>query len=239
MSEQLHYYIGTGAKECYYTLRYRFTETVWFRTEAGTESRGVERDYHVRNLSTDRETAIAKAREITGRGLNADFEVRDITREQDIDWSIFRAGKYTGKSIHEVAELDKGYLVFMCENMAQSKSYAKTLELAKALVAHELATRAQDRDEAKLKAEQDAKELAAAAAPIVAILKGASRQPGDFCASMADQLERGHRVYGRALDIVEDIYAKAHGRRNSKAYAEALNAARTILESETINETRP
>jgi hypothetical protein len=227
------YYIGTGAQECFYTLRYRFYETVYARTETGVQNIGaVERDYHVRNLSTDRETAIAKAREITGLGLNADFEVCEIVKRDEVDWSVFQAGKYSGQSIHEVAASDREYLCWACENLKTSKSYAKTIELAAALVAHDLATRAGDRASAAAAVDAEREALKTAAAPIAAILKGCSRQPGDFCASLAENLEKGIRPRGRAHSLVLDIYAKAHGRRNSKGYTAAYNAAWEILGKE-------
>jgi len=225
------YYIGTGLKECYYTLRYSFSEPLYQRTEKGVECCGsIERDYHVRNLSIDRETAIAKAREITGKGMNADFEVCEIVKREEVDWSFFEGGKYSGKSIHEVAELDREYLCWACENLATSKTYAKTIELAKALVAHELADRAVERASVAAKAAEEAKALATAAAEIIDLLKRSSQRPGDFCGSMAEQLARGVAPRGRALDIVEDIFGRSFGRRSSKAYNDACDRARTILD---------
>jgi hypothetical protein len=46
---------------------------------------------------------------------------------------------------------------------------------------------------------------------------------GGFCASIAAGIRNGQAPRGRPLDICGEIYAKAHGRRGSKAYAEALN----------------
>jgi hypothetical protein len=227
MNEATQYYIGTGAKNCFYTLRYRFSEPVYQRSETGVECVGsTERDYHVRNLSTDREEAISKAREIIGAGLSAEFEVCDITRRSEIDWSVFQAGKYTGKSIHEVVELDRDYLVWACENLKTSKAYGKTVELASALVAHDLAQRAQGRAETAATEQTARQERAAAASRVIEVLKA---QNGSFCRSMAEALAKGETLRGRAHSIVLDVYAKAHGRRNSKAYNEAYEQAWQIL----------
>ena len=46
---------------------------------------------------------------------------------------------------------------------------------------------------------------------------------GGFCASIAASIRNGQAPSGRALEICGEIYAKAHGRRGSKAYIEALN----------------
>ena len=151
------YYISTGAKDCFYTLRYTFTETRYERTEHGVVPAGeVQYDYHVRNLSTDREQAIAKARELGKGELKADFDLNPIVRRDEVDWSVFQAGKFAGKSIHEVAELDRPYLVWVCENLAGSRHYGKTVELVKAVLpalSAELDSRAQDRAQSSLPGE--------------------------------------------------------------------------------------
>lgn len=145
-----HYYIASGAGDVYYTLRYAFYETTY---------RGVEeRDYHIKNLSLDREEAVAKAKayaEKTQTPLIIDeFTVTQKRRNpSDIDWSVFQAGKHVGQSIHEVAETDRPYLVWLCSQDGLPAKYTKTAELAKALVQHELNA---------LKAFKEAKEAEAA-----------------------------------------------------------------------------
>jgi hypothetical protein len=212
------YYIGTGAKECFYTLRYTFREP-WGETV-------IERDYHVCNLSTDRETAIAKAHERTGKPLDAEFEVRPITRRQDIDWSILQGGKYIGKSIHEVRETDPNYLLWLCGQNCDRKRYSQTIELLRVLMAHELKEK-EDQERIEL-AELTRKraQIAERCAPIIAVLE---KQNGDFCSSIARDLGAGHKLSERPHRIVCDIFAKSYGRRNSKAYDEAYNRADEIL----------
>jgi hypothetical protein len=46
---------------------------------------------------------------------------------------------------------------------------------------------------------------------------------GGFCESIANGLRKGYEPSGRAIDICGEIYAKAHGRRGSKAYNAALD----------------
>lgn len=228
------HYISTGALNCFYTLRYTFTE--YGRRHVGDgqfEEFTMVRDYHCRNLSTDREQAIAKAHEITGRPLTAAFEVSPITRRSDIDWSVLQGGKHEGRSIHELRETEEGreYLCFLAENCAGNKRYAQTVDLIKALLAHELGARAEERQQEADSIAAERTAVAARCKPIIEVLK---HENGDFCASIAKDLENGFLPRGRAHSIVMDIYAKAHGRRNSKAYENAYDDADEMLSEESL-----
>lgn len=220
-----NYYIGTGALNCYYTLRYRFEEPVYERSETGVNCVGVrERDYHVRNLSIDREEAVRKAREITGAALDASFDVRPIGERLAVDPSIMPIGKYEGKSVYDIAESDPEYLCWFCENVGGAR-HAETVALAKALMAHRLA----ERDAAR-KAEADtaaakAVKVVALLKPVADALKAASRGSGDFCDSVGGEMLAGRLPMGRAVDIALDVYAKGFGRRGSKAYDAAYDEA--------------
>lgn len=212
-----NHYISTGDKNCFYTLRYRFSDTGAVRHEDGTvETYEIVRDFHIRNLSIDKAEAIAKAKEITGKDLSADFEVGQISRVDQIDWSIFQGGKYTGRSIHEVAETDRDYLIYICENCATSRNYAKTVELAKALIQHELDQRAGDRQQAHAEAEARKEQIKAKLGKYADILHDGRR---GFCDSIAEGIRRGELPTGRGADITLDILAKrCGGRARSKAY---------------------
>lgn len=66
-------------------------------------------------------------------------------------------------------------------------------------------------------------------AGLVNVLRNVSKYNGDFCDSMADSIladgwstELDQILRGRAYSIVRDIWAKAHGRKNSAGYTEAL-----------------
>lgn len=52
---------------------------------------------------------------------------------------------------------------------------------------------------------------------------------GPFVSSMRDGIERGEPPHGRAVTILGEIYAKAHGRRGSRAYDDALGDFETRL----------
>lgn len=52
---------------------------------------------------------------------------------------------------------------------------------------------------------------------------------GPFVSSMHDAIERGDPPTGRAVTILGEIWAKAHGRRGSQAYNDALDDFETRL----------
>lgn len=211
-----NYYISTGALECFYTLRKTFTEVVYSKDEAGNvEGRQVVRDYYVQNLSTDKAEAIAKARAITGASLDAQFDVRPMGERNAIDWSILQGGKFQGRSIVELAETADGrkYLFFLCENMAHSQTYAKTVELAKPYLKDLYAAA----DEATRAAAAKRERVAAVLAPLAEALKDGR---GGFCDSVAKDMAEGLLPSLNAQRTVADILAKQQGRRNSKAYAD-------------------
>jgi len=168
------YYISTGSLEVFYTLRYTFEEPRYF----GEECTIIERDYFIQNLALDRDEAIAKAQAIvaerTGGAGRLELDDAFILERQRkaaeaIDWSIFRGGKYTGQSIHQVAQVDRPYLVWLCsQTWAEGSQYRKTAELASALVAHELAALAAD----KAAEASAAAARAEAAKPVIALFKG-------------------------------------------------------------------
>ena len=51
----------------------------------------------------------------------------------------------------------------------------------------------------------------------------------EFCQSVADSIRAGHAPLGRAVAILETIYAKAHGRRGSAAYNNATDEFHTKI----------
>lgn len=224
---QSGYFISTGALNHFYTLRY------WFEECYGQSGERRVREYHVCNLSTDRQDAIRRARERTGLGLNAEFDVRPIDKRTEVDWSVFQAGKHIGESIHEVALEDREYLVWACENLAETRGYERTIELAKALVGSELAARQLQRLEQVNAQEQKRNKIAAVAAPFAPTLADGR---GGFCDSIAKDLRDGILPAGRGFDIMLDLLAKrGGGRRNSRAYDaefERVSAIFTALKAD-------
>lgn len=222
------YYISTGLLNNYYTLRY-------VTIDVGQQSAGdgiqptltsVTRDYHVQNLSTDKDEAIAKAKVLVGKMLSADFDVIPIGQREEVDWSIFQSGKHRGESIHEVIACDKDYVLFMLENQAGSKNYGKTLEYAAALLADELKVRAEKRKKAAEKADR---RIGLAKRLLAPVAKELRLSGGPFCLSVASDLEAGVCPFGRGRATTIDIFAKGYGRRNSAAYNAAFdNASRRL-----------
>lgn len=198
------YFISTGAQNCFYTLRYKWTEVCGART--------VVRDYFIKNLSTDRDEAIAKAKEYLAtstiqRDFSANFEVDAIVRRDEIDWSVFQAGKYAGQSIVDVVAQDKPYIVWVCENLGDKKGYAKTVELAKAYVAQELednnsarAAENKEREDA-----QKAKEAAAAASQYIGVVGARINFTGVvvFTKTFERQSFRGYGTENGRITVVD------------------------------------
>lgn len=213
------YYISSGLKNNFYTLRHWFDEHYASHVGDGLPPEvGVRRrDYHIRNLSIDKEKALVEFEKFVGRKAVIEFDVdpigfrRPAISAEDRDWSIFYAGKYEGKSIHEVAEIDKPYLLFMIDSNMNNEKYSRTLEMAKALVARELAEIAAKKAKAERGKARVKKLLAGAILPLADM--------GGFGASLSESIEKGDLPYGRGVWIMIDMLAKSAGRRNSKAYA--------------------
>lgn len=215
------YYISTGEKGCFYTLRYSFLE----RFGHGS----IERDYHVCNLSTDPDEAVerAKVRVGEGYGFAADFSVNAIERRPAIDWSVFQAGTKIGQSIHEVLAADRDYLLWACEALSRSPRYAKTLELARSLVGQALAAREAERQRAAERQAEERGLLAAILSPLAERLKDGK---GGFRDSVAEDLIGGRLPAGRGLGLVIEILAKSDGRKGSPAYCATEAAVRAVFE---------
>jgi len=154
-----YFYVSTGAKNNFYTLRHCFIEAVYARTDRGNVETGSrERDYHLQNLSIDKAQALAEAQRLTGKVFSAEFDVLPIGAKHAVDWSLFQGGKYIGQSIHEVRETDPQYLIWIAENQrVGSPTYGKTVELIQSLMAKELGQRKAEKD---AKAAQDAADRA-------------------------------------------------------------------------------
>lgn len=86
MSTKSIFYIGTGEKHMMYTLRHRYPEAVWTRGAGGEPvSFTVVRDLHVKNLSTDRSEAIAKAVKYCEEGNNRTLWKDSIDRLEELN----------------------------------------------------------------------------------------------------------------------------------------------------------
>lgn len=222
------YHISTGFKTNYYTLRYAFDEVV--------SSGLTRRDYHVRNLSLDKETAIAKAREITGLDLTASFDVFPIGEGQPVDWSILQSGKHRGKSIHEVNEVDRPYLIWLAENLPGSKAYGPTVELCQAFLKDELDTRRKESLKKATKLQRRKAKAILILTEAASILESRSKVNGDFCHSIATDIRSGVIPTARGRSIALDIIAKTFGRgkRYDAAY-DSFSRRFTLADKLTSN----
>lgn len=234
----MSYYISTGSQQNFFTLRQTWQERVYTIDQYsgnGACTGAITRDFHVRNLSTDREQAIAKAKEITGADLSTDIEVIPIGTPRQIDWSILQAGKHSGRSIHELAENAEGrqYLIWLAENCAGNGRYAKSVDLARAVLAHELEARKAVRDAAATLAERRGARARRVLAPIHEALV---ENGGSWSLEAARGLGKS-RITERFADILADIFGRQFGRRNSKAYASAYahGARRLSIAARLLN----
>ena len=148
------YFISTGSKSGFYTL---WIETVKY--SGGATVNGVyngqtyKRPEYICNLPRDKERAMKKAREIAGENAHIEFsnfsldEIRrwkaeeyakrrkaEADRVAKIDWGVFQAGKYAGRSLAEVMNEDPDYVQFLYDNQLNNLKYQYTLELAKPML---------------------------------------------------------------------------------------------------------
>lgn len=232
------YYISTGEQTKMYTLRHTYTERVsWGGYGGQPNSRMVRRNYYVQNLSTNKEKAIEKAREITGETLEIRFELNPIYRKgrgentNPIDrvhteHDVIPFGKHYGTSLQDLFEMERDYLVWVAENFTSTK-YNSIIEFIRTMVKDVIAEK-----EAKI-SEEEKKEAAAKSnrakilAPLVVALRG--KESSNFCQSMADDMEKGSLPRGRGWNLVCDIVAKMQGRRNSKKYKETYARVEEVL----------
>lgn len=220
------HYISTGAKSKFYTLRYCFQEVVYQKSGGSvTGSFPVLRDYHLRNLGTDKDRAMQLAKMITGEDLAAEFEVGQIGRRDRIDWSILRFGQYANKSIHEVREIDPDYLCFVAENL-DSPRHEKTIDLIKALMRHELDGRETLRRRNELAQQDRCRRVASIVKRFGEDLPDGK---GRFADSIAQSFTEGHLPSERVCNIAIDILARKAGIRGSKDFCERKDQLSQII----------
>lgn len=213
---QGRYYISVGEREYFYTLRYVFEEVVYFRSGDQIDSKIVPRDYHVQNLAQDKGQAIDRAFQLTGQRLSISYAKPQGERHAAADPSLILFGKkHFGKSIHQVREEDPEYLVWAAESL-HSSSHQSTLELIRALMAHELSERQAVREARQAEEEAEKTRVAGLVEELADRLEDGK---GGFRDSVAKELAEGALPSDKALRIVVDILAKEYaGRRGTKAY---------------------
>jgi hypothetical protein len=96
-----YYYISTGDLNGFYTLKHTFTETCYRKCGDQVEGYAVERDWFIKNLSTNRDEAIAKANAwadensvpTNRRRFNANFDLEEIKRRNAEEIAAIRAAQ--------------------------------------------------------------------------------------------------------------------------------------------------
>lgn len=228
-----HYYIDTGRKHGLYTLRVEFEEPTYFKSEYGTLQTGMTgKDHYVMSLTRDPHSSVTKAEAfLTSLGLKQklavpDFSLNDIGRSDD--WTIFHGGKHEGKSIEWVLQNDPEYALWAAENLS-GKTYAKTVDLLRTVLAPVLQQRAAERSQKALSAEDSKKQRIHILTPVAQILHDGQNGFRDDIAS--DMITHGRLPTGRGLQIVLDILSRVSGRRGSKAYDAEFDRLNAIFES--------
>lgn len=112
MSQQRYYYLSTGSKQGFYTLR------VYWRERVGDLVH--DHDEYIANLSTDRGLALRKAREyVARRGGKLDpevaFDLKEIKRRVACEANPYRLdfSLHTGKTVDELADTHPDFLIWL------------------------------------------------------------------------------------------------------------------------------
>lgn len=112
MSDKRYYYLSTGSKQGYYTLRVYWRE----KYEHGVR----EHDEYIANLSTDRGLALRKAREyVAKRGGTLDtevaFDLKEIQRRAAAEPDPYRLdfSEHKGKTVDELADTHPDFLIWL------------------------------------------------------------------------------------------------------------------------------
>lgn len=123
-----YYYISTGQKGVYYTLRMRYKETRWAKTSRGEAyaSGATERDYLVLNLGPNPEKAVERLVKEKPKHryyiiyISA-IQLRPKMKDRPSDEVKF--GKYSGMSIYQVAEEDPDYVFWIWKQKGMETKY--------------------------------------------------------------------------------------------------------------------
>lgn len=223
------YYIGTGQKNGYYTLRQVWKETCYRQVGFGMyESYTVDHDNYVKRLSRDPEDAVRRAEKYTGiKGIPVLVSKLEAISRSPVDHNVIRFGKkHFGKTVQEVFDTDKEYLLWIAENM-ESKSHEKTLEIIRELTGAELDTRKKEREVAR--AAEEALRVKRVK-KLTGIVNELHSNGSNFAISIGNDLLAGRILSPKAIGIVADIVGRMQGRRNSKVYKETHDKVLDIFE---------
>jgi hypothetical protein len=232
-----YYYISTGDLNGFYTLKHRFDETIYVRSEGyeqtgAVEAQIAERDQFIKNLSTDKDQALVAANawldehgvDPHRRRLDIDWDLSEIQRRsaealeaerereaeriRTTDWSILPFGKYAGKSLRDLVTTDPEYVSFVATwDSGDGQHCAK---VAAELIAPYLAAK-----NAAQQSECD-KIISAFSRSLLEIYCEVYKNK--FAGSVSKQILSGNKPSDRAIDILIEIAAKEAGRSYSKKW---------------------
>jgi len=228
------FYISTGQKGVYYTLRQIFLEP-WGHGNVK------ERDYLVLNLGPNPEKAIKRIiKEKPKYGYNkvyiSNIKLRPKAKNRPPD--MIKFGKFAGESVYQVADNNPEYVLWLYTEYEKGKknwifkykTFIPHLEqafenpkVASLIEKYKIEQKKEEiRQQAKeIKKEEYRKKFQ----PIIDALKETG-STSPFIVSMIQRLEQGENPAeewsDKMIRIVGDIYGKYHGRRNSKKYKKAV-----------------
>ena len=227
------YFISTGDRTGFYTLKQLVFETTYTMNDYGQHmpSGVTEKEMYFQNLSTDREEAIRKAREITGFDLEIGFDLYEITKRNaeqmeaaraaealrisSTDWSVMTFGKHQGRKLSDLLTEDRSYLDFVSKmDSGDGQHHAK---VAQEILAPSRAVEALATDAKRTKVIN--------ALGLLWLQQWEQLDSHGFCYDVSKQILSGANLPSdRAIDILVEVKAKGFGRRGSKKYQAALEA---------------
>lgn len=121
MSDKRYYYLSTGSKQGYYTLRVYWREATFGNGPNGAYFTGMQdRDEYIANLSTDRTLALRKAREyVAKRGGTLDtevaFDLKEIQRRAAVESDPYRLdfSEHKGQTVDTLADTHPDFLIWL------------------------------------------------------------------------------------------------------------------------------
>jgi hypothetical protein len=246
------YYVTTGQKGVYYTLRYRFLENVYGKdpVTGAAFSRGtVERDYLVLTLGPNPEKAVERlVKENPNHGYSernpihvSPIELKPKMKDRPAD--MIKFGKHWGKSVYQVAEEDPDYVFWMFQQPWIEQKYKTFVPHLRNATMHpkvaplvnqwkigqmESDVEKEEKKEKEILKKARMKEMES----IISGLEDAYQS--DFVRAMIDKLRAGQDPAKdwtqRMIEITGDVYAKAvGGRRGSKKYNAAFDYYEDVI----------
>jgi len=225
--------VSTGQGGKLYTLRSDQWDTigVYDGPYGQKTSRPIRRSYHLRNLGKDwdevREKLFQVMKQYPGQKIFLPgFSGKLLPNNAPVSVVVpdkFWFGKYSGMTIDAVGKEDLKYLLWVgTEFKSGNKKMAGFVQKIREKFSTDIdkfvkAQEKEQKEEEKAQAKRTARY-----SELISVLKSKVTYSSGFVDSIINDLERGFAPVGRGGRILQDIYAKSFGRRNSKAYKKAV-----------------